>query len=63
MKKKNINPKARIVELAEQFRLKGIDPGFCRYPSVEDFINAIITYLDEEMPKLTKEINKKGDEK
>lgn len=59
MKKKNISPRARIAELAEQFRLGGIDPGWCIYPSTEDFVNAIIAYLDEEMPKLTK----KSDEK
>ena len=52
--RKNITPKARIAELAERFRLAGIDPGWSRYPSLEDVVNAIVVYLDEEMPKLTK---------
>jgi len=44
-------PSTRIRELAEKYRLKGIDPGFSNCPDPADWLNAIVDYLDEEYKK------------
>jgi hypothetical protein len=44
---KNEKPSKFIERQAETNRNAGIDPGFSRYPSTENWVDAIIEYLDQ----------------
>lgn len=41
-------PSVFIERQAEENRQKGIDPGFSSYPSIGNWVDAIIEYLDQE---------------
>ncbi len=44
----NQKPSERIKEIAKEFWAQGIDPGFSSIPDIQDYINAILAYLDEQ---------------